>query len=101
MPQSDKAQFSAGNVNGLIYFQGEEVEVRAGIEPTYADLQSATSPFCHRTNGVWMKALCPFLSNWSSRCVVPILKQYARQTLKTHGRHRSVGQMANAGEYAT
>ena len=25
------------------------VEVRAGIEPTYADLQSAASPFCHRT----------------------------------------------------
>lgn len=26
------------------------LEVRAGIEPTYADLQSATSPFCHRTS---------------------------------------------------
>ena len=31
------------------------MEVRAGIEPTYADLQSATSPFCHRTSGVmWL-----------------------------------------------
>ena len=25
------------------------VEVRAGIEPTFADLQSAASPLCHRT----------------------------------------------------
>ncbi len=26
------------------------VEVWAGIEPTYADLQSAASPFCHQTS---------------------------------------------------
>ena len=26
------------------------LEVRAGIEPTYADLQSAASPLCHRTS---------------------------------------------------
>ena len=35
-------------------FQGDRkglLEVRAGIEPTFADLQSATSPFCHRTSG--------------------------------------------------
>ena len=25
------------------------LEVRAGIEPTFADLQSAASPLCHRT----------------------------------------------------
>ena len=25
------------------------LEVRAGIEPAYADLQSAASPLCHRT----------------------------------------------------
>lgn len=30
----------------------DELEVRAGIEPTYADLQSAASPFCHRTTAV-------------------------------------------------
>ena len=28
---------------------GRQVEVRAGIEPTFADLQSAASPLCHRT----------------------------------------------------
>lgn len=27
------------------------LEVRAGIEPTFADLQSAASPLCHRTDG--------------------------------------------------
>src|ERR1700749_284080 len=27
------------------------MEVRAGIEPTFADLQSAASPLCHRTVG--------------------------------------------------
>ena len=27
------------------------MEVRAGIEPAYADLQSAASPLCHRTAG--------------------------------------------------
>ena len=27
------------------------LEVRAGIEPTFADLQSAASPLCHRTIG--------------------------------------------------
>ena len=27
----------------------DEMEVRAGIEPTFADLQSAASPLCHRT----------------------------------------------------
>ena len=27
------------------------LEVRAGIEPAYADLQSAASPLCHRTQG--------------------------------------------------
>jgi hypothetical protein len=26
-----------------------KLEVRAGIEPTFADLQSAASPLCHRT----------------------------------------------------
>jgi hypothetical protein len=29
----------------------KNLEVRAGIEPAYADLQSATSPLCHRTKG--------------------------------------------------
>jgi hypothetical protein len=27
------------------------LEVRAGIEPAYADLQSDASPLCHRTPG--------------------------------------------------
>jgi hypothetical protein len=31
----------------------EILEVRAGIEPTFADLQSAASPLCHRT---WVEA---------------------------------------------
>jgi hypothetical protein len=30
-------------------FTNEWMEVRAGIEPAYADLQSAASPLCHRT----------------------------------------------------
>jgi hypothetical protein len=29
----------------------QRLEVRAGIEPAYADLQSAASPLCHRTTG--------------------------------------------------
>src|ERR1700758_3013087 len=29
---------------------GRALEVRAGIEPTFADLQSAASPLCHRTS---------------------------------------------------
>ena len=29
----------------------KKLEVRAGIEPTFADLQSAASPLCHRTPG--------------------------------------------------
>src|SRR5579862_8476822 len=33
----------------------KKLEVRAGIEPTYADLQSAASPLCHRTRlGVYI-----------------------------------------------
>ena len=35
----------------------EKLEVRAGIEPTYADVQSAASPLCHRTNGAWLYIL--------------------------------------------
>lgn len=34
---------------GIRFAFARILEVRAGIEPTYADLQSAASPFCHRT----------------------------------------------------
>ncbi len=40
------------------------VEVRAGIEPTFADLQSAASPLCHRTPGSW--------SGWKNRGNPPV-----------------------------
>ena len=36
-----------GNASEVI----DRMEVRGGIEPPYADLQSAASPLCHRTAG--------------------------------------------------
>ncbi len=35
------------------------LEVRAGIEPAYTDLQSAASPLCHRTI-LWVAAVSSF-----------------------------------------
>ena len=48
-------RFFAGGCAGLRVV----LEVRAGIEPAYADLQSAASPLCHRTPGSW--------SGWKNR----------------------------------
>ena len=36
----------------------KKLEVRAGIEPAYADLQSDASPLCHRTSVVARRISC-------------------------------------------
>jgi hypothetical protein len=47
---------------------GGKLEVRGGIEPPYADLQSAASPLCHRTAGAgldWKSAeICRFAAHY-------------------------------------
>lgn len=39
------------------------MEVRAGIEPAFEDLQSSASPLCHRTPGV------PLTLEPQARCI--------------------------------
>ena len=46
-PQLYRAQRSHASK----FAEGEGLEVRAGIEPAFEDLQSSASPLCHRTPG--------------------------------------------------
>ncbi len=49
MTLSERAPWWQGGVWSALAGWGRALEVRAGIEPAFADLQSAASPLCHRT----------------------------------------------------
>ncbi len=61
------------------------LEVRAGIEPAYTDLQSAASPLCHRTNGAmngYITAAARLVKRAYGRCHLRLLSKSPRHRYK-------------------
>lgn len=80
------------------------LEVRAGIEPAYADLQSAASPLCHRTPGeaVVYRVHCfarssPHQVGWCGSIGVGLASCPARR-YKRHRSHHDEAEMDRASQ---